>query len=91
MSSIDEFAGDVNGVVADIEAQFKSLSDMKTALSKQANEVAARWSDYFAAQKHAMQKAQDALNRISNVPLSETPKTVPTSGALSQIPKVSNG
>lgn len=88
MSAIDEFASDVNGIIADMEAQFKVLQDTKAALKTQGNTLAANWAQYFAAQKAAMQKAQDALNRISNVPLSETSPPAATNGALSSIPVV---
>lgn len=88
MSAIDEFAADVNGVIADIEAQFKTLQDTKAALKKQGNDLAFNWAAYFAAQKVAMQKAQDALNRLSNAPLSETSPPTVTNGALSSIPVV---
>lgn len=88
MSAIDEFASDVNGILADIEMQFRSLQDMKADVKSRGNELAANWAHYFAAQKAAMQKAQDALNRISNVPLSETSPPVVTNGALSAIPAV---
>lgn len=73
MSAVDDFASDVNGLVADIEAQFKTLNDMKGKIKDQANTVAAGWSSYFAAQREGLQKAQDALNRISNAPVSQTP------------------
>lgn len=86
MSSIDEFADGLGGVLADIEMQFRSLSDLKLQVQTQANEVTANWSNYFAAQRAALTKAQDTLNRISNVPLTETPKVeAPKDQPLSQM------
>lgn len=86
MGAIEEFASDITALSADIENQFKSLNDMKLAVRQQSNDVAARWSDYFARQKADLQKAQDMLNRISNIPLSETSPKTPTGAALSTVP-----
>lgn len=92
MGALDEFASDVNVIVADLNAQFSVLNDRKLALRTQGNAVAAKWAVYLDGQKAAMTKAEDALNRISNVPLSETPKTPPAGGGLSTIPpKVPGG
>lgn len=88
MSHIDEFASDVNAIIADLNAQFGALNDMKVALKTQGNDIAAQWSQYFTDQKQAMQAAQDALNRISNVPLSTVSPPIPTSGPISGIPVV---
>ncbi len=92
MGALDEFASDVNGIVADLNTQFAVLQDKKLALRDKGNAVAAKWNEYLTKQATAMQAAEDALNRISNVPLSETPKPPPTGGALSSIPlKAANG
>ena len=92
MSSIDNFSSDLAGLMADIENQFKSLNEVKEALRTQANDVAGDWSDYFASKKAELQAAKDALNRISNIPVSGIPPKLPVSGALSGVPpKVANG
>jgi chromosome condensin MukBEF ATPase and DNA-binding subunit MukB len=86
VGALDEFAGDVNGIIADINAQFSVLQEKKLALRDKGNALAAKWNEYLTAQAKAMQTADDALNRISNLPLSETSPAAPTSGALSTVP-----
>lgn len=82
MSSIDEFADGLGGALADIEMQFRALNDMKLQVQKQAGEVTTNWSNYFAAQRESLQRAQDALNRISNVPVTQVPKVDPPKDTL---------
>lgn len=86
MSAIDEFASDVNGVLADLNAQFGVLNDRKQGLKSKGGDIAQRWAQHFDEQARAMQTAEDALNRISNVPLSSTSPAAPVNGALSTIP-----
>lgn len=87
MGAIEEFGSDLQGLTADIENQFKTLNEMKLKLREQSNTVAGNWSDYFAKQKADLTKAQDALNRISNLPVSETPKIPVVNPGVSTLPK----
>ncbi len=89
MSAIDQFAEDVNGVVADLESQFKVLGDRKRKLQDRGNDIALRWAKHFEAQDRALTQAEQALNRISNVPVTKTEQTDSKVTALSAIPKVS--
>ncbi|MDE2471862.1 MAG: hypothetical protein KGL35_24840 [Bradyrhizobium sp.] len=89
MGAIDEFADDVNGIVADIEAQFKVLGDRKRQVQERGNEIAHRWAVYFDTRDQALTQAEAALNRISNVPLTEVkPAGVPSDVGLTALPKV---
>lgn len=87
MGAIEEFGSDLPALMADIEYQFKALNDVKTKLKVQSAEVIARWSDYFAKQQADLRSAQDMLNRISNVPVSETPKIPAVNPGVSTLPK----
>lgn len=88
MGAIDEFGSDVNGIIADLNAQFKVLNDAKANLKQRGGEIAQKWAEYFTEQTKAVAAAEAALNRISNIPLSSVSQTTPTSEPISQIPKV---
>ena len=91
MSALDEFADNVNDIVASHNARFQKLNDAKRALQVKGNDIADRWEQYFTEEAKKLQVANDALNRISNAPLSGTSVKPPNSGALSTIPKVVPG
>ena len=88
MGAIDEFASDLNNMLADIDNTFKALSDRKNALQKKGNDVAQRWAEHFDGMQKSMTDAEAALNRISNVPISSTKPVTPTNVALSAVPKL---
>jgi hypothetical protein len=91
MSQLDEFADNVNDIVAGHNERFRKLNDAKRALQVKGNEIADRWEDYFTNEAKKLQQANDALNRISNVPLSTSTSTVAKSTVLSEVPKVVSG
>ena len=86
MSALDEFADNVNDIVASHNARFQKLNDAKRALQVKGNDIADRWEQYFTEEAKKLQVANDALNRISNAPLSTVTPATPTSGVLSAIP-----
>lgn len=86
MGAIDDFGSDVNNIIADLNDQFKALNDAKRKLQERGNTIATKWSDYFQAQAKSIAAAEDALNRISNVPLSSAPTSEPGVQPLSAIP-----
>lgn len=86
MGAIDNFAGDLNGILADAEDRFRKLSERKQRLRDRSAEVAGKWGAYFDLQEKSIQAAEDALNRVSNVPLTSEPKTPVTDTALSKTP-----
>ena len=88
MGAIDEFASDLNSMLADIDNTFKTLSDRKNQLQRKGNDVAQRWAEHFDAMNKSMTDAEAALNRISNVPISSSPPQTPANIALSQVPKL---
>ena len=91
MSQLDEFADNIDDIVASHNARFTKLNDAKRALQVQGDTIATGWENYFLNESKKLQAAQAALNRISNAPLSTVTPATPTSGVLSAIPKVSNG
>lgn len=92
MSALDEFASDVDGIIADLNAQAAVLNDRKTKLKERGNDVLARWAQHFSDQEASLTRAESALNRISNVPLSESSPPKTATEKLSEIPlKVANG
>lgn len=76
MGQLDQFAEDVNETVADLEKQFELLNARKQKVKDRGAEISLRWSQHFDAQEVALTAAEAALNRISNVPLSQE-KPVP--------------
>jgi hypothetical protein len=91
MSALDEFATDVNGIVADLNAQFSVLNDRKLKIKQRGGEIAQKWAEHFDVQETAMKRAEDALNRISNVPLTSVPPKTAAGGMISEIPVKING
>ena len=88
MSQLDEFADNIDAIVASHNARFTKLNDAKRALQVQGDTIATGWENYFLNESKKLQAAQAALNRISNAPLSTVTPATPTSGVLSAIPKV---
>lgn len=88
MSQLDEFADNIDDIVASHNARFTKLNDAKRALQVQGDTIATGWENYFLNESKKLQAAQAALNRISNAPLSSVSPITPTSGPLSSIPKV---
>ena len=86
MSQLDEFADNIDDIVASHNARFTKLNDAKRALQVQGDTIATGWENYFLNESKKLQAAQAALNRISNAPLSGTSVKPPNSGALSTIP-----
>jgi hypothetical protein len=88
MSALDEFADNINDIVANHDARFRKLNERKQALQIRGDDIAAGWESYFADQEKQLAAAEAALNRISNIHLSSVSQTTPTSEPISQIPKV---
>jgi seryl-tRNA synthetase len=74
MGHLDSFAEDINDTVAMINKSFEVLNTRKQNLQERGVEIARRWSQHFDAQEASLAAAEAALNRISNVPLSEVKK-----------------
>lgn len=93
MGALDEFADDLTATIADLNAQFAALNERKAKIKLRGNDIAQAWSEHFTDQEAAIRKAEDALNRISNVPLSsaKTQQTSTSGGALSKIPAMLRG
>jgi hypothetical protein len=87
MGAIDNFASDLNGVLADSENNFRKLAERKQRLRDRSAEVAGKWSAYFDLQEKSIQAAEDALNRVSNLPLTPEP-VVAADAPLSAVPKL---
>lgn len=96
MSKLNSFADEVNEDLGDLEQMFGNLYERKQLLKERGREVAGRWDEYFTEQTKALAAAENAINRISNVPLTpssgasspkvpETPKVIPP-GAATQAP-----
>lgn len=88
MSAIDEFANDLNVTLADLDAQFKELNIRKQKVKERGAEVALRWKQFFAEKDRAISAAEDALNRVSNVPVSQQPPVLPKDVPLTMVPKI---
>ena len=86
MSQLDEFADNIDDIVASHNARFTKLNDAKRALQVQGDTIATGWENYFLNESKKLQAAQAALNRISNAPLSTVTPATPTGGVLSAIP-----
>ena len=85
MGKLTNFADEVNEDLGDLEQLFSGLYDKKQLLKQRGAEVAGRWSEYFADQTRALAAAENAINRLSNVPLAGTsgtinPKVTPPAG-----------
>ena len=91
MSQLDEFADNVNDIVAGHNERFRKLNDAKRALQVKGNDIADRWEEYFINEAKQLAMAEAALNRISNVPLSTSTQNTAKTSVLSEVPKVSNG
>lgn len=74
MGHLDSFAEDVNETIADLNRQFESLNSRKQKLKERGTEIALGWSQHFDAQEASLKAAEAALNRISNVPVSQEKK-----------------
>ena len=74
MGHLDSFAEDVNETVADLNRAFESLNVRKQRLKERGAEIAGRWAQHFDAQEASLKAAETALNRISNVPVSQEKK-----------------
>ena len=72
MGKLTNFADEVNEDLGDLEQLFSGLYDKKQLLKQRGAEVAGRWSEYFADQTKALAAAENAINRLSNVPLSSS-------------------
>ena len=88
MSQLDEFADNIDDIVAGHNARFEKLNAAKRALQVRGDEIAAGWEAYFLGESKKLEAANAALNRISNAPLSSTSPVTPGNGKLSEIPKV---
>lgn len=88
MSQLDEFSGDANDVIADLEKRFKLLNDAKQALKSRGTDIADRWAEHFSSQMRSIKNAEDALNRISNVPPLSTASPTPRTQPLSEVPQL---
>lgn len=69
MGKIDEFANGVTDTLADLEQRFGGLGAKAQALKEKGETVAGRWEQHFEAQAKSLAAAEDAINRISNIPL----------------------
>lgn len=86
MSQLDEFADNIDDIIARHNEMFTALNDAKRKLQVQGNEIAAGWQNYFANETKKLATAQAALSRISNAPLSTTTAPTPATEALSAVP-----
>jgi hypothetical protein len=74
MGQLDQFAEDVNETVADLNKVFEGLNARKQKLKERGTEIAGKWAAHFDAQDASLTAAEAALNRISNVPISQEKK-----------------
>lgn len=88
MSQLDEFADNIDDIVASHNKRFQALNEAKRKLQAQGDEIATGWENYFLSEAKKLQAAQAALNRISNAPLSSTSPATPAIRVLSEVPKV---
>jgi|KBSMisStandDraft_5_1062788.scaffolds.fasta_scaffold00163_43 hypothetical protein len=91
MSQLDEFADNIDDIVAGHNARFAKLNEAKRKLQAQGDEIATGWENYFLNEAKKLQAAQAALNRISNAPLSSSSPATPKVSVLSDVPKIANG
>jgi hypothetical protein len=90
VSQLDEFADNIDNIVAGHNARFQKLNEAKRALQTQGDTIAQGWEDYFMGEAKKLAAAQAALARISNAPLSTAtapiaPKPAPTRQPLSAV------
>jgi ethanolamine utilization microcompartment shell protein EutL len=88
MSALDEFADNIDDIVAGHNVRFEKLNKAKRALQVQGDEIAQGWEDYFTNEAKKLQAAKAALSRISNAPLSSASPVTPGNTVLSAVPKV---
>ena len=86
MSQLDEFADNIDDIVAGHNARFSKLNEAKRALQVQGNDIAQGWEDYFVSEAKKLQAAKAALSRISNAPLSGVSTAKSPDTTLSAIP-----
>lgn len=87
MGQLDSFAEDVNSTISDLNTVFGALNVRKQRLRDRGAEIASKWVAHFDGQEAALKAAEDALNRISNVPLSEAKPAPPKEQTLSEAQK----
>jgi hypothetical protein len=75
VSQLDEFADNIDDIVAGHNARFQKLNEAKRALQTQGDTIAQGWEDYFMGEAKKLAAAQAALNRISNAPLASASST----------------
>ena len=91
MSQLDEFADNIDDIIARHNQRFTALNDAKRRLQVQGDEIASGWETYFANESKKLATAQAALSRISNAPLSTTTAPTLKTTVLSDVPKIANG
>jgi hypothetical protein len=78
MGKIDEFAANCD--LTDLENAFGALSDRARAVKERGAEVKQRWADYFDEKDKSIAAAENAINKLSNLPAStEQKKALPQS------------
>lgn len=88
MSQLDEFADNIDDIVASHNKRFQALNEAKRKLQAQGDEIATGWENYFMSEAKKLAAAQAALNRISNAPLSSVSTSAPKVQPISALPKV---
>jgi hypothetical protein len=89
VGAIDEFGSDITAITADLDVVFKVLNDKKAKLKQRGNDVAMGWAKFFDAQNQAITAAENALNRVTNAPVMETPVVQPPADVgISAVPPV---
>jgi len=88
MSQLDEFADNINDIVASHNERFAALNEAKRKLQVRGDEIAAGWEQYFLNEAKKLSAAEAALNRISNAPLSTSTSTTAKTSVLSEVPKI---
>lgn len=74
MGKLDEFADNVPDTLKQLEDKFGGLQERANELLKRGDEVASKWGAHMDGRDKALTAAENAINRISNLPLPASPQ-----------------
>lgn len=84
MGKIEQFADDAPDALSEIETTFGELGGRMRALRERANDVAHRYQQHFENQEKQIARAEEALGRLSNMPIPGEAKAKPVEAKPSE-------
>ena len=77
MSKLENVASRAPQILADLEARAEQLDKRLSGLDEKGRSTFARWDSHLDKQDQAVAAAEDAINRLSNSPLPDSPPEPP--------------